>query len=419
MNAPFKREKTAAEATLHGQFAGLAKGANAKGAFARFEALGLPSRRVESWHYTDLRSFLKDAAPLAAAPDYAAISAAKSVLAQEPKLGVARLVLLDGYYVAELSDALPVGVTMTAGAPDAPIADKADAMLALAAAFASDGFTLNVSGDVSPFEIIHLFSAMGTVASYSRLAVKLEDGAKATIVERGLGAGPGAERHRLMQISVGRHARLDHLVCLEDQPKLNLESLSLELTEGAELRGFGLALGGELTRRQIFATLAGPNANLALAGLALLDGERRADATLEVLHAAPHGMSREFFRYIVADEAAGVFQGKVIVASGAQKTDGAMKSQAILLSPTASMNNKPELEIYADDVACGHGATVGALDPEQVFYLEARGIPRVEAEAMLLEAFGAEAIARVADEGLAEAMLEKARAWFAARGAKI
>ena len=111
-----------------------------------------------------------------------------------------------------------------------------------------------------------------------------------------------------------------------------------------------------------------------------------------VEHAAPRGESREYYRHIVADEATGVYQGKVIVAPHAQKTDGGMKSQAILLSPTATMNNKPELEIFADDVVCGHGATVGALDPEQIFYLQARGMPRAEAEAMLLEAFGAEAI---------------------------
>jgi len=123
-----------------------------------------------------------------------------------------------------------------------------------------------------------------------------------------------------------------------------------------------------------------------LAKAGLLDGRRHADTTLEVVHAAPRGESREFYRHIVADEAIGVFQGKVIVQPGAQKTDGAMKSQAILLSPEATMNAKPELEIFADDVVCGHGATIGALDPEQLFYLQARGLPQAEAEAMLLVA---------------------------------
>ena len=162
--------------------------------------------------------------------------------------------------------------------------------------------------------------------------------------------------------------------------------------------------------------MLGENAKVALGGLALLDGSRRADTTLQVVHSAPGGTSREFYRAIVDDEAVGTFQGKVIVAPGAQKTDGAMKSQAVLLSPHAQMNAKPELEIFADDVVCGHGATVGSLDPEQLFYLRARGIPKDEAEAMLLEAFGAEAIERVDDEKLAEALRASFRAWLAARG---
>ncbi len=189
------------------------------------------------------------------------------------------------------------------------------------------------------------------------------------------------------------------------------------MTVGAksEFRGFGLVARGDLTRRQIFASQDGDGAKVYLSGLALLDGARRADTTLEVTHAAPHGESREYFRHIVADESSGTFQGKVIVAPHAQKTDGAMKSQAILLSPTAAMNNKPELEIFADDVVCGHGATVGALDPEQIFYVQARGVPRAEAEAMLLEAFGAEAIDRIEDGEVADALRERMRVWLAAR----
>ena len=133
------------------------------------------------------------------------------------------------------------------------------------------------------------------------------------------------------------------------------------------------------------------------------------------MHAAPRGVSREFYRAIVADDAVGVFQGKVVVAPGAQKTDGAMKSQAVLLSPQAQMNAKPELEIFADDVVCGHGATVASIDPEHVFYLQTRGIPRADAEAMLLEAFGVEAIDRVDDEALAQSLRARLAAWLAGR----
>ena len=417
MSAPRTIEKSAVETALEAAFAGLRPSAHAAAAFGRFEKLGVPGRRVESWHYTDLRTQWKAAAPLSVAPSDATLAAAKARLASEPKLG-ARLVLVDGRFVAELSDALPVGVALQPGAPDEPVADNADAMLALTAALAQGGFTLTVAAgaDGGRIEIVHLTS--GASASYARFVFELGERAKATIIERCLGASAAAERHRLIHVALAHGARLDHAVSLEDAPRLNLESVSAELAEDADLTGFGLALGGGLTRRQMFIRLNGRHANLSLAGLSLIDGERRVDTTLEVTHAAPQGTSREFFRSIVADEGQGAFQGKVIVAPQAQKTDGAMKSQAILLSPTASMNNKPELEIFADDVACGHGATVGALDREQVFYLQSRGIPADEAEAMLLEAFGVAAIERIADVGVQDAMLTKARAWLQTRSAK-
>ncbi len=155
---------------------------------------------------------------------------------------------------------------------------------------------------------------------------------------------------------------------------------------------------------------------MSLGGLALIDGARRADTTLQVVHAAPGGTSREFYRAIVDDDAVGVFQGKIIVEKAAQKTDGAMKSQAILLSPRAQMNEKPELEIFADDVVCGHGATVASLDPEQVFYLESRGISTSDAKAMLLEAFGAESIDRMGDELLVGPLRARLNAWLGSRG---
>jgi Fe-S cluster assembly protein SufD len=135
-------------------------------------------------------------------------------------------------------------------------------------------------------------------------------------------------------------------------------------------------------------------------------------------HAVPDCKSREFYRYILADESTGVFQGKVVVRQHAQKTDGAMKSQAIVLGETASMNNKPELEIFADDVVCGHGATVGQLDDNQIFYLRARGLSKAEAESLLLEAFANEALELIADELLRERFAEQTREWLAGRSVK-
>jgi Fe-S cluster assembly protein SufD len=411
---------TAAELGLAEQFRvspGAAASPARVAAFRRFESAGLPTRRVESWHYTDLRVALAKAAPLAAPPDDAAIAAAKSRLAKLPRLAPSRLVLINGAFVAALSDSPPAGVTF--GQPPAsPPLSADDPMLALALALAPTGIAATVAPGAKPpaIEIVHCFVGTGPLAVYSRLAVEIGADASAAFVERFVGAGPETQRHASTAIDVAIGGALTHVAAIEDEPGLHVESEVVRLAERAALDAFGFVAGGALVRRQIFARLVGEGARIGLAGLGLLDGRRHADTTLEVVHAAPRGESREFYRHIVADEATGVFQGKVIVQPGAQKTDGAMKSQAILLSPEATMNAKPELEIFADDVVCGHGATIGALDPEQLFYLQARGLPQAEAEAMLLEAFGAEAIGRVADAELAEALLALARDWLVRRG---
>jgi Fe-S cluster assembly protein SufD len=409
----------AAETRLGEQFRALA-GASASmprvAAFRRFEEAGLPTRRVEAWHYTDMRAALTSPAPPAGAPGDAAIEAARRQLAALPRLAATRLVVLDGRPIAALSDPPPAGVALAAAPPPALAID--DPLLALNVALAQGGVAVSFApgAEPKPIEIVHCLSAEGAGAVYSRLALALGVGARAVIVERFVGAGAGAQRHVSSWIDLAAGAQAAHVALIEDAPGLHVESQIVRLAERATFDGFGFVAGGALVRRQIFASLDGVKARIGLAGLGLIEGRRHADTTLEVVHAAPRGQSREFYRHIVADDGVGVFQGKVIVKPGAQKTDGGMKSQAILLSPRATMDAKPELEIFADDVVCGHGATVGALDPEQLFYLRARGLAKGEAEAMLLEAFAAEAISRVADPALAEALLTMTRAWLAGRG---
>jgi Fe-S cluster assembly protein SufD len=415
------RTRTAAETALAEQFAA-AQGAlpalDRQASFRAFAAKGLPTRRDEAWHYTDLRALFANAAPLASAPDAAAIAAARQILAMRARLGATAFVIVDGRYVPELSDAPPHGVTVASLAQGGRTSGNADALLALNGALAQGGCVVTVAAGAkiaARIEIVHLMSAGGAKAVHSRVLVELGAGAQGRIVESFLGAQAGDQRDVATLLDLAEGARLAHTVVIEDAAALHIESQLARLGDKAELSAFALVAGGALVRRQIFATLAGQYTDLMLGGLSLLDGKRHADTTLVVDHAAPHGKSREFYKHIVANDATGVYQGKVIVQPGAQKTDGAMKSQAILLSPHAIMNNKPELEIFADDVVCGHGATVGALDPEQLFYLQARGLPKAEAEAMLLEAFGADAIARVGDGDLAELLREKMRGWLAAR----
>jgi Fe-S cluster assembly protein SufD len=409
----------AAETSLGEQFRAL-HGASASSprlaAFRRFEAVGLPTRRVETWHYTDMRAALANPAPPAEAPDDAAIVAACRRLDKLPRLAPTRLVLLDGCFIAALSDPPPVGVTL-AGSPP-PMLSADDPLLALNVALAQGGSaaTFAPGAEPAPIEIVHCSSGEAARATYSRFALAFGAGARALVVERFVGAGAASQRHVSTWFDLAAGAAVAHVALIEDTPGLHVESQIVRLAERAAFDGFGFVAGGALVRRQVFAALEGVRARIGLAGLGLIEGRRLADTTLEVVHAAPRGESREFYRHIVADEGVGVFQGKVIVKQGAQKTDGGMKSQAILLSPHATMNAKPELEIFADDVVCGHGATVGALDREQLFYLRARGLTQAEAEAMLLEAFAAEAIGRVADAKLAEALLEMTRDWLARRG---
>ena len=416
--------RTAAESALAEQFAA-AQGALAaidrEAWFRAFAAKGLPTRRDEAWHYTDLRSLFASVAPLASAPDAVAIAAARQALDKRARAGAATVAIVDGRYIAELSDPPPNGVSVASLAQAGRVGDvnaNVDPLLALNAALAQGGCIVGFEPGVNPserIEIVHYMTGGAAKSIYSRVLFDVGAGAHASIVESFIGAGPGDQRDVATILDLADGAKVEHVAIVEDGAALHMESQVARLDDRAELSAFGLVAGGALVRRQIFATLAGQHANLALSGLSLLDGRRHADTTLLVDHAAPHGQSREFYKHIVADEATGIYQGKVVVQPGAQKTDGGMKSQAILLSPHAVMNNKPELEIFADDVVCGHGATVGALDSEQLFYLRARGLPKAEAEAMLLEAFGADAITRVEDEELAALLSDKMRAWLVRR----
>jgi Fe-S cluster assembly protein SufD len=395
--------KSEAEATLARQFASLAPSEERQAAFAAFKHRGLPNRRDEDWHYTDLRAKLVAPAPLAPAPDAVRLKAAEAQLAALPRLAARRLVLVDGRHAPTLSDA------SAAPSSEAPEADSA--VVALNIAFAEGA--LRIAPEAS-LEIVHLD---GPGAIFSRLAISVPAKASVTVVERFEGASAATQRNAMAVLDLAEGARCDWTTLIADQAALHIETRRARLAKDAALNDFGLVCGGALVRRTLEVSHHGVKAKIALSGLSLIDGERHADTTLTVRHAAPHGESREYFRHIIADEGSGVYQGKVIVDQHAQKTDGAMKSQALLLSPTSSMSNKPELEIFADDVVCGHGATVGALDPQQIFYMRARGIPEREAEAMLLEAFGAEAIERVADEAVAETLREKLRHWLRGRAA--
>ncbi|HWG03769.1 MAG TPA: Fe-S cluster assembly protein SufD, partial [Beijerinckiaceae bacterium] len=263
--------------------------------------------------------------------------------------------------------------------------------------------------------ILSVSSAGRPQSFFTRSLVRLGARAALTIVETHVDAGIAAvQRNDVVAFDLAEAAELNHVAALDaaDAGTIHVSTLAATLGARARLSSFALVEGAGLLRRQGFFNFTGEHAKAFLSGVGLLKGKQHADTTLVVNHVAPHCESREYFKHIVDGAATGVFQGKVVVAPGAQKTDGVMKSHAILLSDDATMNNKPELEIFADDVQCGHGATCGELDADQIFYVQSRGLPRPEAEALLLEAFAAEAVDRVENEALRDVLCSRVRAWL-------
>lgn len=390
-------------------------------AWAAFSLKGLPNRRLESWHYTDLRGALREIAPESSEP-----GAVKP--AQDDRL---RIVIAGGDYAArpdELATA-PEGVTVTSlraalAEGDAEVIAAlaprtGDPAVDLNAALMQDGAVLRIAAGARIERPISLDTLPAAGAStFTRSLVLVGAGARATIVEA---AAPlfdrGQENHALvLTLAAGAEVELVSDFGCGQPNTVRVYSLIASLAQESVLKSTAFVWGGGLLRRQIFATLEGERAEASFNGVALVGDRAHADTTLQVRHEAPNGKSRERFRTIVDDDASGVFQGKVSVAQAAQKTDGAMQSKALLLSPGASMSNKPELEIFADDVVCGHGATCGRLEAEQLFYLMARGIPHGEAEALLIEGFANEALEQIGTEALREELAQKVSAWLRLRG---
>ncbi|MEA2759085.1 MAG: Fe-S cluster assembly protein SufD [Methylobacteriaceae bacterium] len=402
--------------------------------FAEFERSGLPHRRIESWHYTDLRSQLREAAPLFAEGSSEFEDSRRHVQPKIPE-GYA-LVLLDGIFVPELSqlDELPDSVNVRSlgdvlAQGDANLVERlapkglgtGDPALSLNAALMQGGVVVDVAPSIElakPLIVLSVMSAGAVHAAYHRSLVRVGAGAKLTLFEIVDAVEIGSnQQNGVLVLEMGDGAEVEHLTRISRQGADAIIIRSVLATLGANCRydGFALIADGGVVRRQIFLRFDGEHSTAGIRGLSLLSGKRHADTTLVVDHAVPHCTSREYFKHIIADEATGVYQGKVIVRPHAQKTDGAMKSRALLLSDSAAMFNKPELEIFADDVVCGHGATVAQLDEDQLFYLRSRGLPRAEAEQLLLEAFANEAVEHVQNEGARERLMGYVSDWLAAR----
>ena len=249
-------------------------------------------------------------------------------------------------------------------------------------------------------------------AFHPRHAIRLGTGARLTLVEVNLGAGAYLN-NPVFSVSVAEDATLVHLRIQNESPgAFHLSTLYAEVGARGTYDSFLLSLGGRLARVEVHARLAGEKSAAHLNAAQLLGGGQHADFTTVVAHDAPATTSRQTVKSVLTGRSRGVFQGKIEVSRHAQKTDGYQMNQALLLSGEAEIDSKPQLEIYADDVKCSHGATVGELDPDQLFYLRSRGVPEAQARSILVRAFLDETLDPIAHEAAREAMEGMISAWW-------
>jgi Fe-S cluster assembly protein SufD len=402
-------------------------------AFETYERLGLPHRRIEEWKYTDLRALVGEVLPLAAAPDAAALKRAADAVKAHAIAGARKLVLVDGVFAADLSDLKALGSEVSVKTLREVLENKAnpaaadllqtissDAVISLNAAMATDGVVISVADGAqpsAPVQLIHVATA-SSASSFTRSHLRIGKGARATIIESFVAAGKTSayQVNDAVILWVGDNADVAHIRLMDDSPDaVNITSQFVTVGANTKLNFFNMTTGAAVSRLQGFITLAGEGSELSVNGVNLLQKTEHGDTTLVVDHAVPNCVSREVFRAVIDDRAHSVFQGRIIVRPDAQKTDGKMMIRALLLSDEAEADNKPELEIFADDVSCGHGATAGALDDSLLFYLKARGLPEKQAQALLIQAFVGEAIEQIADDDLREHVIGIAERWLERR----
>lgn len=441
MNAELRPIRTKAELGLADMFAavshilpGGAEVRNARSAaFARFAAAGLPHSRSEAWKYTDLRRFMREAKPLAVPPGAAARERGRGAGALLAGSQFRRLLLVDGSFVQELSDlgelepGLSVrSITEALSRDEAVLSDSAAASvsadnpaLALNTAFASGGLVIAIAANAIIERPIHIVSIVtSAAAAFTRLQFTIGAGAQATIIETHEGPdGIDYQVNSVLQMAIGDGAEVNHVKVTQDgDVALHVATLLANVGARVTLRETSFVMGGAMVRDQLFVSMAGEGASATIAGANLLAGRQHADTTLAINHVVPGSQSRELFKSVVDDEARAVFQGKITVQPDAQKTDAKMMARGLLLSDAAEVDCKPELEIFADDVQCGHGSTAGRLDDQLKFYLMARGIPAKQAEALLIQAFIGEVVETVTQAPVRDALLEAVTTWLNGRG---
>jgi len=381
-------------------------------ALAELAAAGWPQRRRERWRYTDLEPLAQagfDVAP--AAPGDAELQAAAALLAS--LTGTApRLVFVDGHFTRQLSSPLPLGLEALDldaewGEFDSRwagnIATTDHPLAALNTAFNQRGLWVRVRAGTElrePVHVVHIGSNRPQLAAQPRVVLEIGEGARLTLIEQIVDAGVGSGwLNAVTQIRQGARSGLDlYRLQQHGERQAHTSLLAADLAADAELRIGYVDLGGRLVRNDVDVVLRERGACVELFGLFVAGAGQHLDNHTTIVHAAPETHSDEAFRGIIGDRGRGVFNGKVVVRPKAQRIDARQTNDNLLLGANAEIDTKPELEIYADDVKCSHGTTVGELDPDHLFYLRARGIDDSDARQMLTTAFAASVLERVRDE---------------------
>ena len=382
---------------------------------ARFQHSGFPTHKVEAWKFTDLgrlAGIAFDNAPATIGRALTKADLARWRLSPDSALAVfvngefradlSDLIGLDGVRVANFAAADDEALHTLAVLPLAETDPRARALADLNTAFMRDGAMIDIAAGTAraPLQLLYVAapqtdaravqaSELGPPVFHLRNLIRVAAGADATVVETYAGVNPAAYwTNAVTRIEIAAGAVLHHQKLQAEGVKaVHVGTATVRLARGSTYRLFAAALGGEVARNEVEVELAEPEATAELAGVTLARGRQHLDTTTRLNHAVPRGTSRQEFRSVVDDRAHAVFQGGVRMAPEAQKTDARQLNHSLLVSPTAAADAKPELEILADDVRCSHGAAIGDLDQESLFYLRARGVGEAEARALLIQAF--------------------------------
>ncbi len=391
-----------------------------KDALARVTSMGLPVKRDEYWRFTDPASLT-----VPTAPEAVAMAHDDGIFAETDSLTI---VFSDGVFDADGSDDLTgegLDISRLAEASTADIHWSKDLygtleaagqnpvdrpLAALNTAFATDGVLIHVTGKVSkPVNLVYLHKSKSSDAILHHV-IKLDEDAEMTLLEN----GPAAARfNKVLEVDIADRAAFHHVrVQGRDHDRRAATHIFTRLGTESTFKSFTLTMNGVLTRNECVIELTGDDAVAHVAGAAVGDGDFHHDDTVFITHDAVNCESRQVYKKVLRNGATGVFQGKILVQPGAQKTDGYQISQSLLLDDDSQFLAKPELEIYADDVACSHGSTSGAIDEEALFYLRSRGVPESDAQDLLVLAFLAEALDEIDSYSIAEGLRDVLEGWL-------